>query len=85
MIPIIKAKDPSPPTLKKGLIKLFKNFPKIRGISVLESNSVATKNGKRDGTTEFAHKLKPFFAAIRFEDENNTKQIVKSRNIKGNI
>ena len=52
---------------------------------VCESNSVATKNGKSEGTTEVAHNVKPDFAAIRFDEENTTKQIVKSKKTHGNI
>ncbi len=29
------------------------------------SNSVATKNGNREGTTEVAHRVKPFLTATR--------------------
>ena len=44
---------------------------------VLTSNSVATKKGKMDGTIEVTHKANPDFAAIKFDDENTIKQIVK--------
>ena len=44
---------------------------------VLTSNSVATKKGKRDGTIEVTHKVNPDFAAIKFDEENTIRQIVK--------
>ena len=44
---------------------------------VRHKSSVAIKNGNRDGTTEFAHKFKPFFAAIKLSEENIIKKIVK--------
>ena len=34
------------------------------------NNSVATKNGNNEGTTEVAHKLSPDFTAGKFELEN---------------
>ena len=81
IIPIIRAKEPSPPILNKGLIKILKSLPRKCGIFVLESNSVATKKGNKDGTTEVPHKINPDFAATRLEEENITKHIVNS-NIK---
>ena len=52
---------------------------------VLDSNSVAIKKGKRDGTTEFAHKFKPFLLASRLSFENTTRKIVKRQNSVGII
>lgn len=47
---------------------------------VLLNNSVATKKGKRDGTTELAHNVIPDFAAIKLEFENIISE--KINNIK---
>ena len=47
------------------------------GILVLESNSVATKNGNKDGTIEVAHKVRPDFVEDIFEVANSIKLIVK--------
>lgn len=62
-------------------MKTLKKFPKILGIFVFKSNSVATKKGKREGTTEVAHKFKPIFAAIKLLEEKRIKHIVKISNI----
>lgn len=80
IIPRIIAIALSPGTLKTGLIILFRNLPKIYIKLVLQSSSVATKNGNNAGRTEVAHKASPFCAAIKFEDENKSKLIVKSIN-----
>ena len=39
------------------------------------SNSVAIKKGNKDGTTEFAHKLRPCFAA----DKLSLEKVIKNR------
>lgn len=39
------------------------------------------KNGKSDGTTEFAHNDKPVFAADKLEFENITSDIVNKTKI----
>ena len=83
--PIIRAKEPSPLTLKNGLIKILKNLPKIFGILVLESNSVATKKGKREGTTAVAHSINPCFAASKLEEENSIRQTVNNNINIGNM
>ena len=44
------------------------------------SNSVATKNGKREGTTELAQSNKPDFTAGRLLLEKINKQKVKPKN-----
>ena len=51
---------------------------------VWERSSVATKKGNKDGTIEFAHKVKPFLAADKLLVENRIRQIVNKVNIKGN-
>lgn len=65
MIPIIKAKAPSPGTLKMGLIYLFSSFPIYSIILECINNSVATKNGKSEGITELAQRASPDFTAGR--------------------
>ena len=75
--PIINAKAPSPSTLNIGLINTLKKFPIIYGILVLESNSVATKKGNKDGTIEVAHKVSPDFVEDILDVANKTKLIVK--------
>ena len=80
----MKAKLPSPRTLKIGFINLFKILPRQYVKLVWESNSVATKNGNKDGTIEFAHKTSPFFAADKLVLENITRQAVNTVNITGN-
>ena len=71
--------------LKNGFIKRLNNLPNIKGMLVHESSSVATKKGKRVGTIEVDHKLRPDFVAFKFDDENNTKHIVKTKNKVGKI
>jgi hypothetical protein len=44
---------------------------------------VATKNGNKEGTTEFAHKDKPDLTAGRLLLEKSNKQKVKQINTKG--
>ena len=78
IIPIIKAKEPSPFILNIGFRNLLKKLPSKNGISVLDSNSVAIKNGKSEGTTEFAHKIRPDFAAFKLLAENIIKLEVKN-------
>ena len=51
---------------------------------VWERSSVATKKENKDGTIEFAHKVKPFLAADKLLVENRIRQIVNKVNIKGN-
>ena len=43
------------------------------------------ENGNKEGTTELAHKTKPFLAAFKLELEKTTRHIVKKTNIKGKI
>lgn len=81
MIPMIMAIVLSPGTLKTGFINLFKNLPNICIKLVLHNNSVATKKGKRVGTTDVAHNFKPFCAADKFDVENRIRLNVKSKNI----
>ena len=81
IIPIKKAYAPSPGTLKIGLINLFRYFPSIGIKLVLFRSSVATKNGKRVGTTEFAHRKRPSFAEVKLVFENNTKHKIKLQKI----
>ena len=78
-------KHRTPGTLKIGLIHLSNNFPISMTILVCKSKLLITKKGKREGTTHVAHKVSPFFVAVRFELENITKQIVNSTKIIGKI
>ena len=48
------------------------------------NNSVATKKGKSDGITEFAHNAKPDFTAGRLLCEKINRQTVNPKNNKGN-
>ena len=61
----------------------FNNLPIFETILVYESNSVAMKNGRSDGTTLFAHKINPDFAADRLFLEKTTKNTIKIQNEKG--
>lgn len=54
-------------------------------IFVYPKSSVAIKNGKRDGTTEFAHKLSPFLAADKLVFEKTIKNKVNKQIIVGII
>ena len=53
-------------------------------IFVCMSNSVATKNGKREGTTEFAHNANPDLTAGRLLLEKISRQKVNAKNNMGN-
>ena len=46
---------------------------------VCSKSSVATKNGNKDGTTEVAHKIRPFFTAVKLFLENNKSETAKIR------
>ncbi|MCI8637542.1 MAG: hypothetical protein HFJ36_07035 [Clostridia bacterium] len=59
-------------------------LPIIVTIFVCINNSVATKKGKSDGITEFAHKFNPDFTAGRLLLEKINKQNVKPKNKKAN-
>ena len=48
------------------------------------SSSVATKKGKREGTTEFAQRSNPDFTAGRLLWEKMSSPIVKVKNSIGN-
>lgn len=85
IIPIIKAKAPSPRTLNNGFIYLFRILPKMFTIFVCIKSSVETKNGNREGTTEVAHKVSPDFTAGRLDLENISKHMVKHKKNSGNI
>ena len=61
----MNAKLPCPGTLNKGLINLFKKFPKIFIKLVDKSSSVATKKGNKDGIIEFVQRNKPFFYCLK--------------------
>jgi len=71
--------------LKIGLIIGFNNLPILETILVYDSNSVAMKNGRSEGTTLFAHKANPDFAADKLFLEKTTKKIVKIQKIMGII
>ena len=74
------AKAPLPEILKIGFMIVVKIFENIFGILVYESNSVAIKNGRSEGTTEFAHSFSPAFVALILLDEKRIRQIVKIKN-----
>ena len=52
---------------------------------MLINNSVATKNGKSAGTTEFAHNDNPFFIAGKLLLENSSRLAPKAKNISAKI
>ena len=74
------AKAPLPEILKIGFMIGVKIFENIFGILVYESNSVAIKNGRSEGTTEFAQSFSPALVALILLDENRIRQIVKIKN-----
>ena len=62
---------------------MLKIEPRIFIILVWDKASVATKNGKSEGTTEVAHNVSPDFTAGKLVFENISKQKVKHKNING--
>jgi hypothetical protein len=64
---------------------LFRILPHHTIIFVCINNSVETKKGKSEGTTEFAHSDNPDFTAGRLLLEKINKQKVNPRNKIGNI
>lgn len=80
IIPIIKAKEPSPLILNKGFIKTLRKEPNILIMFVCISNSVETKNGKRAGTTEVAHRESPDFTAAKLVLEKIKIHSVNDKN-----
>ena len=85
MIPIIKAKAPSPGTLKIGLIMGFNIFPIKGTINVDFRSSVATKKGRSDGTMELAQSAKPDFELEIFELGNITISMINTKKMIGRI
>ena len=81
---MIKAKAPSHRMLKHGFIKRFNKWPNKEMMLVCISNSVATKKGNREGTTELAHRAKLDLIAGRLLFEKMSKQKVNPKNNKGN-
>jgi hypothetical protein len=65
-------------------MNLFSIIPSCEITFVCINNSVATKKGNSEGTTEFAQSVSPDFIAGKFDLENNKRHIVKIINIKGN-
>lgn len=65
IIPIIKAKEPSPLILNNGFISGLRKKPNTFIIFVCIKSSVDTKKGKREGTTEVAQSASPDFTAIK--------------------
>lgn len=82
---MIKAKAPSPRILKNGFMKGFKILPNMVTIFVCINNSVATKKGKREGTTELAQSCSPDFTAGKLLFEKMSKQKVKDKNNRGRM
>lgn len=82
IIPIIRAKEPSPLILNNGFIKGLKNKPSILIIFVCINSSVDTKNGKSEGTTDVAQSERPDFTAIRLSFENNKRHMINIKNKK---
>lgn len=80
IIPIIKAKEPSPLILNNGFIIGVRKKLNIFIILVCIRSSVDTKNGKRDGTTEVAQSASPDFTAIKLFFEKNKIHRVNIRN-----
>lgn len=85
MIPMIKAKPPSPRMLKIGFISGFNKLPNRLMILVCINSSVATKKGNREGITEFAHKDNPDLTAGRLLLEKMRRQNVNPKNKRGSI
>ena len=67
--------------LKIGFINLFNNLPRKGIRDVCSNNSVATKNGKSEGTTDVAHNVRPFFIAGKLLLEKSNKHIANIKNI----
>ena len=85
IIPIIKAKEPSPLTLNNGFIKGFRKMPNILIILVCINNSVETKKGNNEGTTDVAQSESPDLTAGKFDFEKIKIHIAKNINIKPKI
>ncbi|MCL2859882.1 MAG: hypothetical protein FWF46_04855 [Oscillospiraceae bacterium] len=60
-------------------------MPKYGIMLVWLSNSVAIKNGNNAGSTEFAHKEIPDFAATKLSLENIIKANVNEQNVSGKM
>ena len=84
IIPIIKAKEPSPLILNNGFINGLRKKPNIFIILVCIKSSVDTKNGKRDGTTEVAQSASPDFTAIKLAWEYIKRHKANVKNIIAN-
>ena len=63
--PITKGNEATPGKLKIGFIYLSNFMLKKYIRFVCFKSSTATKNGKSEGTTLLAHKVMPFFAALK--------------------
>ena len=64
---------------------LFSALPSKGTTKVWVKSSVAIKNGKRDGTIEFAHKFKPDLELVKFDFENTIIKIINRQKIAGKI
>lgn len=62
-------------------MNFVRNLPKIFTKFVLYKSSVAIKNGKSVGKTEFAQSKIPSLLASKFELENRSRQIKNATNI----
>lgn len=68
-----------------GLIILLRVFPR-RGITyVWLNNSVAIKNGSKEGTTEFAHSNKPDVALFKLVLENKIINKINKQKMLGKM
>lgn len=81
IFPNIKAIDDSPGTLKIGFMNLLKTLPKMEVTFVFKSNSVAIKNGNKDGNTLKAQSSIPIFVAFKVGSESINNKIINIENI----
>ena len=75
IFPKIKAIDASPGTLKIGFIIGVKTLPNIDAIFVFNSNSVAIKNGNKEGKILTIQSSNPDFVAFSELSENKNNNI----------
>ena len=82
-MPISRANEALPGTLKRGLINGSNSNPEVRMKPVALSTSAAIKNGKSEGKITCAHKVRPFVAAARTVPDMRIRQKIKMIQIAG--
>jgi len=83
VMPMVKAKEAQPGTLKSGRIIGSSSTPTDLIKPVPFNRFEATKKGNKDGNTTLSHRLRPFAAAVTDVFENIIRHSIKITQIIG--